>query len=103
VEYILSAIVGALVLLVAYLFSNRANVHDHGSGAGAIRDSIADSKDRADDIADKIAGASITAGDAGKHIGTASDSLDAAIAIVRSIRRRGAAAYPVAQPGPDRD
>lgn len=102
-NYVIAAILGALAMLWAILLGKRSNVHDNRSRAGTIRDSLTDSKDRADDIADKAAGAAITAGDVAKHIGSASASLDAAIGVVQSIRRKGATSSPVAQSGPDRD
>jgi len=103
VRYILSAIAGALAVLLAILFGKRSNIHDNGSGVDRVRDSLTDSKNRANDIADKVASASSTASDIGKHIDTASNSLDKAIGVVQSIRRRGATSYPVDDPGPDRD
>ena len=102
-RYILSAIAGALALLLAYLFGKRGGVLDNGSGADRIRDSLADSKDRASDISRQIVDTSGTVADITEHIGSASDSVDKAIGVVRSIRRRGATSYPVADPGPDRD
>jgi uncharacterized membrane protein affecting hemolysin expression len=103
VRYILSAIAGALALLFAILFGKRTRVLDHGSGADRIRDSLADSKDRASDINRQIVDTSSTVADIKGHIGSASDSVDKAIGVVRSIRRRGATESPVADPGPDRD
>jgi hypothetical protein len=103
VRYILSAIAGAVAILLAYLFGTRTNVHDNGSGAGGIRDSLTDSKNRADDITKQIVHTSRAIVDITEHIGSASTSLDRAIGVVRSIRRRGATASPVAQTGPDRD
>ena len=102
-RYILSAIAGAIAILLAYIFGTRTNVHDNGSGAGGIRDSLADSKDRANDIAEQIVHTSGTIVDITEHIGSASDSLDRAIGVVQSIRRRGATENPVADPGTDRD
>ena len=102
-EYILSAIVGALALLVAYLFRGKPGIHNNGSGAGGIRDSIADSKNRADDITDQIVDTSGTVADIKSHIDTAGTSIDRAIGIVQSIRRRGAKKNPVAHPRSDRD
>jgi methyl-accepting chemotaxis protein len=103
VRYILSAIAGALAVLFAILFGKRSNIHDNGSGTDRIRDSLADSKDRASDINRQIVDTSGTVADITEHIGSASDSVDKAIGVVQSIRRRGATADPVAQTGPDRD
>ena len=101
--YIYATIVGALGVLVALLFRDRANVHDHGSRADGIGNGLADSQARTVDIGRKIDDASITASDVAKHIDTASASLDRAIGVVQSIRRRGATSSPVAQAGLDRD
>ena len=102
-RYILSAIAGALALLFAILFGKRTNLHDNGSGVDRVRDSLADSKDRADDISDQIVDTSGTVADIERHIGSAATFLDQAIGVVQSIRRRGATSYPVDDPGPDRD
>jgi len=103
VSYILSAIVGFFAAVLLLVLGKRTNVHNHGSGAGGVGDSITDSKDRASDISRQIVDTSSTVADITEHIGSASDSLDKAIGVVRSIRRRGATSYPVADPGPDRD
>ena len=102
-NYVIAAILGALAMLWAILFGKRGGVLDNGIGVDRIRDSLADSKNRADDIADQIGDTSGTVTDIGKHIDTASTSLDKAIGVVRSIRRRGATSYHVDDPGPDRD
>jgi hypothetical protein len=103
VEYILSAIAGALAVLLAILFGKRTGVLDHGSGVDRVRDSITDSKDRASDINRQIVDTSSTVADIKGHIDTASTSLDKAIGVVQSIRRRGATENPVVDSGADRD
>jgi ABC-type transporter Mla subunit MlaD len=102
-NYVIAAILGALAMLWAILFGKRGRVLDNGSGADRIRDSLADSKDRASDISRQIVDTSGTVADITEHIGSASDSVDKAIGVVQSIRRRGATSNPVAQTGPDRD
>jgi hypothetical protein len=103
VKYVITAILGFFAAVLVFVFGKRTNVHDNGNGASGIRDSLADSKNRADDITEQIVHTSGTIVDITEHIGSASTSLDRAIGIVRSIRRRGATAGPVAQTGPDRD
>lgn len=102
-NYVIAAILGALAMLWAILFGKRGGVLDNGSGADRIRDSLADSQDRVDDIAIQIVGTSSTVTDITEHIDTASDSLDKAIGVARSIRHRGRKPPPVADPGTDRD
>ena len=102
-KYVVTAILGFFAAVLVFVFGKRTNVHDNGSGAGGIRDSLADSKNRADDITEQIVHTSGTIVDITEHIGSASDSLDRAIGVVQSSRRRGATGSPVAQTGPDRD
>ena len=102
-SYILSAIVGFFAAVLLLVLGKRARVLDNGSGVDRVRDGLADSKNRADDITDQIVDTSRAVDDITEHIGSASASLDHAIGVVRSIRRRGATSYPVDDPGPDRD
>jgi hypothetical protein len=95
-KYVISAILGAIAFLFALLIGKRAGILDNGRRAGQIRGELADSAERAKDIASGIVDAQgdndaarRAADGASQAIDRASDAIDQGIGIIRDIRKRG--------------
>ena len=86
-KYVLSAIIGALAVLVALLFGKRG-LSDNGSGDGRIGASIAGSQITASAITSGISTASGRATNVASSVSVATSGIDKALGILDAIRQR---------------